>query len=45
MQWIHRGNYDVHQMMVFVVWHALWCIAIAFLMLGREKHANTVKAE
>jgi len=45
MQWIHHGNYDVHQMMVFVVWHALWCIAIAFLMLGREKHANTVKAE
>lgn len=37
MQWIHHGNYDVHQMLVFVVWHALWCIAIAILMLRQAK--------
>lgn len=36
MQWIHHGNYDVHQMLVFVVWHALWCIAIAVLMLRKS---------
>ena len=41
MQWLHHGNYDVHQMMVFVVWHALWCIAMAFLMLDNAKHGNT----
>jgi hypothetical protein len=40
MQWIHHGNYDVHQMLVFVVWHSLWCIAIALLMQGKAKHAN-----
>jgi hypothetical protein len=40
MQWIHHGNYDVHQMLIFVVWHSLWCIAIAFLMLKRAKHVN-----
>lgn len=33
MQWIHHGNYDVYQMLIFVIWHALWCIAIAILML------------
>jgi hypothetical protein len=41
MQWIHHGNYDVHNMLVFVVWHALWCIAMAFLMLGKAKHLDT----
>jgi hypothetical protein len=41
MQWIHHGNYDVHNMLVFVVWHALWCIAMAFLMLGKAKHMDT----
>lgn len=38
MQWTHHGNYDVHQMLIFVVWHSLWCIAIALLMLGKAKH-------
>jgi hypothetical protein len=40
MQWLHHGNYDVHQMLIFVVWHSLWCIAMALLMLGNAKHAN-----
>ena len=40
MQWVHHGNYDVHQMLIFVVWHAAWCIAIAFLMLDKIKHTN-----
>lgn len=36
MQWIHHGHYGVHQMLVFVVWHSFWCIAIAVLMLRTD---------
>ena len=40
MQWIHHGNYDVHQMLIFVVWHSVWCVGIAVLMLGKAKHMD-----
>ncbi len=35
MQWIHHGHFGVHEMLVFVVWHSLWCIAMAVLMLRK----------
>jgi len=36
MQWIHHGNFNVHQMLIFVAWHAAWCIAVAILMLRKD---------
>jgi hypothetical protein len=36
LQWTQHGNYDIHQMLIFVVWHSLWCINIAFLMLRKQ---------
>jgi hypothetical protein len=37
LQWLQQGHYGVPQMLVFVLWHGLWCIGIAFLMLARAK--------
>jgi hypothetical protein len=44
MQWLQHGNYGVPQMLVFVLWHGLWCIGIAFLMLARAKQTAPVMA-
>lgn len=37
MQWIHHGHFGVHEMLVFVIWHSLWCIAMALSMLAKSK--------
>ena len=38
MQWIHHGHFGVTEMLVFVVWHSLWCIAMALLVLRKATH-------
>lgn len=36
MQFIHQGHFGVHEMLIFVAWHSLWCIAMAMLVLRKS---------